>query len=80
MTRAQFLKLPNLLPVPMFPNLTPFPLAMCLALSTRTQDFHLLDCAHAERTAKRPSFSGRSLGLNMNPVVNIYDGRDHISH
>ncbi|MDD2510682.1 MAG: nucleotidyltransferase domain-containing protein [Syntrophomonas sp.] len=31
---------------------TPLPLAMCLALSTRTRDFHPLDCAHAGRTEK----------------------------
>ena len=31
---------------------TPLLLAMCLALLTRTQDFHLLDCAHAGRTTK----------------------------
>ncbi|MDD2235455.1 MAG: hypothetical protein PHV03_11305, partial [Desulfitobacteriaceae bacterium] len=29
---------------------TPLPLAMCLALSARTRDFHPLDCAHAGRT------------------------------
>jgi hypothetical protein len=29
---------------------TPLLLAMCLALSTRTRDFHPLDCAHAGRT------------------------------
>jgi len=28
----------------------PWCLAMCLALSTRTWDFHPLDCAHAGRT------------------------------
>ena len=32
---------------------TPLPLAMCLALLTRTQDLHLLDCSHAGRTRKR---------------------------
>ena len=34
---------------------TPLPLAMCLALSTRTRDFHPLDCAHAGRTKKKSS-------------------------
>jgi transposase InsO family protein len=29
------------------------PLAMCLALSTRTRDFHPLDCAHAGRTTNK---------------------------
>jgi len=29
-------------------------LAMCLALSTCTRDFHPLDCAHAGRTNKAP--------------------------
>jgi hypothetical protein len=33
---------------------TPLLLAMCLALSTRTRDFHPLDCAHAGRTRKAP--------------------------
>jgi hypothetical protein len=26
---------------------------MCLALSTRTRDFHPLDCAHARRTTMK---------------------------
>ena len=33
---------------------TPLPLAMCLAPSTRTRDFHPLDCAHAGRTLTKP--------------------------
>jgi len=31
-------------------------LAMCLALLTRTRDFHPLDCAHAGRTRIKELF------------------------
>ena len=44
---------------------TPLPLAMCLALSTRTQDSNLLDCAHAGHTERIGSLLRSAYGRPM---------------
>jgi hypothetical protein len=36
-----------------------------LALSTRTQDFHLLDCAHAGRTLKKSHYISVTFKINL---------------
>ena len=50
---------------------TPLLLAMCLALSTRTRDFHPLDCAHAVRTRKKVRSFCRLLTFLLIPQVYI---------
>ena len=44
---------------------TPLLLAMCLALLTRTRDFHPLDCAHAGRTRKRADTEKSSISAHL---------------